>query len=236
MSMHRPVLAKSLVRPLLVERATELVEQNLLPGIVVRRVDDGALEQRLVEPLMSGVVLRTTGTVVDRLDAVLHQPHADGGEPPLARRAEGGAVVSVDDVRQAVLAEYTLEGGPGLLEGDARERVTCEQIPADRIRHEQRIAVPAVPEAELTLVVGRHHLARSIALVRSLRPDRSESAPDLPGTSYQAGALEDRVDGRARRPHRLRFLILQAAQDLLRSEAPLLPLLDQTLLDRLGRS
>src|ERR1700750_3157556 len=87
MVMRRTVQSKGFVGPLLVEHATKLVEQLLLAGIVLRRIDDGTLEQGLVEPLVPGVVLEMMGAVVDRLNAVLHQPHADRREPSLARGA-----------------------------------------------------------------------------------------------------------------------------------------------------
>ena len=84
----------------------------------------------------------------------------------------------------------------------------------------------------MTLVVGRHHLAGRLGLVRPLRFGRSEPLADVPAALREPCALEDRVDRRARRPLHLGILILQAAQDLLRPETPLLPLRDHTLLDR----
>ena len=110
----RTVQAEGFVGSLVVEHATEVVEQLLLAVIVVRRIDDGALEERLVEPLMPGVVLGMTGTVVDRLNAVLHQSHADLREPSLTGGAKGRAVVRMHDVRQAVFAEDADERQPRL--------------------------------------------------------------------------------------------------------------------------
>jgi hypothetical protein len=156
---------------------------------------------------------------------------------PCPEVPKGVPLSGVQQVRQPVFAEHTDERGPGLFERDAGVGIAGQQVPAHRVGDQQRIAVRAVPQPELTLVVGRHHLARRAGVIRATRRRRREPRTGRSAAAMnQTGALEDRVDGRARRPSHVRVLILEPPQDLLRPEAPALSLRDDALFDGLRRS
>src|SRR5687768_3155567 len=106
------------MRPFLIEHLQELIEDQLLGWEVGRWRQGGALHQGFVHPLVTTVVLRMSWPAVNRLDAVLHESHAQRGEPAVARGAERDTIVRVQHFRHSVLTKHSSQRLPRLFQTD----------------------------------------------------------------------------------------------------------------------
>src|SRR5439155_884663 len=88
-----------------------------------------------------------------------------------ARQRGGGerhAVVAANPPRQPILVEQPREDGLGLVASGRRQGLTTQEVTTKAIGHGQWIAVPAIPRAELPLVVGAPHVIGREDLTRRL--------------------------------------------------------------------
>src|SRR5205814_8775190 len=120
---------------------------------------------------------------------------------------------------------------PRRLERDVRQSIGDDEEPAHLIDDRQWIAILAVAQPELSLEVGRPQLPRLVRKIRSPKWHHPMRSPRPFALFDQPRAVEDRVHGRAVRPLQGRMLLAQSLQNLLRAEAPALPLGNQQLLD-----
>src|SRR4051794_33759776 len=101
----RRIKTKRLMRPLLVEDATEHVETPLLSPLIGRRRVGGVLLQRSMHSLMTTVLLRVPRFDPLRPHAGLDQLHREPAETAGCRRRKGRTIVRADHFRQPNLAE-----------------------------------------------------------------------------------------------------------------------------------
>ncbi len=184
-----------------------------LLGVEVRRGRAGGLRlQRLVQPLMRAILLRTPGPNALVGDAELEPPDVQVVEAVNPGRGERGAVVTADRVRQAAGAEELAEGRCHTGPADIEQPLATEQVAAEVIDDRKRVAVDSVAHAELALevdgpdLIGRGGVERGCA---GMLP-----GPPTPAMVDVAVARQDVEDGAARRPGPLGGTGAEALQDL----------------------
>jgi len=88
-------------------------------------------------------------------DAEPQPPDRERGEPKeRPATGEGYPVICPDRFGQAVFAKESLEDGDGVLSSGVAERLTADEIATREVDDGERIAVAAIGEHELALVVG----------------------------------------------------------------------------------
>lgn len=109
---------------------------------------------------MRAVLLRAAGMNALMHDAEPHPPDVEVREAVHGLGREGDAVVRTDRAGQAILAKGTLEDGASRHRFRREQAATAEEEARVLIGHRQRIAIHAVPGAELTLEVCRPEVVR----------------------------------------------------------------------------
>src|SRR6266566_6043575 len=212
--MGRAIHANAFVRPFVVVDRPKLIEDALLISKTARATKASALLERLVHAFVTRVLFGVPRHDEYRLDVEFHQADAEGRQTTHSVTAERRAIVTEDGQGKAVLPKHTLNHRPSVMEADRRERFAREEVSAHTIGHGQGVAPAAVPQTKLAFKVDRRQLARLGRCVSA-----SEGRLKLftsPSGTKQSFTLQDRVDGRSRRPMTLRIFIDQAAANLFR--------------------
>jgi len=161
----RGIETKRLMRALLVEDPSEVVETLLLRPLIGCRRVRGRLLQRSVHPLMTAVLLRLARRDPLRLHARLDQLHREPAETAGSRRRKWRTIVGTDHRRQPNLAECRLQNRPDMLTIRFVDRLQPQNVPAGEIAHRERIAAPTVLGQEPTLEVDPQTWFASSAIV-----------------------------------------------------------------------
>jgi hypothetical protein len=184
-----------LVRPLMIERCTEVGELSLLGTKISPRRSDSVGFQRAMQALMTAILVRFARCNELRQDTQAHPPCRQLGQPGEGVGGERHTVVGADALWQAECFEHTREDRLGLLHTGGGEGFAPEQEAAVAISNSQRLAVAAVPGLEVPFGVGALHLVgcNNVAGGLARVPDGAALAP--PG--HRMVAAEDVTAGRA---------------------------------------
>src|ERR1051325_1543199 len=213
----RTVQANGFVGALVVEHRAKSIETLLLVAEAVGSVEQWALEQGAVHPLMTAVVLRVSRDNEDGLNVELHQPYAEARQPAQPMPAKGRAVVAKHGVGQTVLAKDPLDYRPDQTEMDRRQGLTGQYVTTHRLSHGQGITPVAVAQSELAFEVDGDQFSRHGRLVSPLK--RRVNPPARAARPDQSVAFENRIDGRPSWPTLPRVGVDQTSTDFLRSKA-----------------
>jgi hypothetical protein len=112
-----------------------------------------------VHTLVAAVLLRVTGLDALDLDAEPEPPHGELGEVEQGiGTGEGNAVIGADGLGHPELLENGFEHGESVGLFGGGERLAGEDVAAGEVRDRERVAVAAIGEHELALVVGARQI------------------------------------------------------------------------------
>src|SRR6185437_609829 len=153
--LGRTAHVKRLVRPLVVVAGDEVIELGLLLKEVFAGGLGGLELQGQMHAFVAPILLRVAGLDALDLDAEAEPPDRELGEIEQGvGTGEWDAVVGADGLGQAELLEGGLEHLERIGFLGAGERLASDQVAAGEVGDGQRIAIAAVSEHELALVVG----------------------------------------------------------------------------------
>ena len=187
--------------PFVVVAREEGIEAGLLVEEVGGRGPGGFGLQGQMHPLVAAVLLGVARLDAFDGDAEPSPPHRQPAQPIEGVRAgEGNAIVGSDGPRQAKVLEGPFKHDEGIAFLGGGERVTGDEVAAREVGDGQRIAVAAVAEHELALVVGTPEFVGRRRPRQRRPPGFVAAAPSAPHQTMPVEDSVDGADGRARQP------------------------------------